>query len=98
MLRPRADGAGRWPLLGRERRHVRAEVFPDAVMFNGTYRSQDEPLCALKDRFVVQLFDQGEPGSSRGEIIEDRFSVELFGDTPTPPTPEPATSRAATFR
>ena len=51
-------------------------------MFNGTYRSQDETLCGLKDRFVVQQFDQGEPGSSRGEIIEDRSSIELFGDTP----------------
>ena len=27
----------------------------------------------------MQVFDQGEPGSSQGEITGDSFSIELFG-------------------
>ena len=30
-------------------------------------------------RFVVQVFDQGEPGGSRGEITGDSFAIELIG-------------------
>jgi hypothetical protein len=28
---------------------------------------------------VVQVFDQGEPGTSQGEITGDSFSIELIG-------------------
>jgi hypothetical protein len=50
-----------------------------APLFEGTYRSQDKALRSLKGEFVVQVFDQGEPGSSREEITGDSFSIELIG-------------------
>ena len=60
-----------------------AEAFPNTAQFEGTYRPQDKtpgvPKNARNGRFIVQVFDQGEPGSSRGEITGDGFSVELFG-------------------
>lgn len=56
-----------------------AEAFPDAAQFEGTYRSQDTTLGALQGRFVVLVFDQGEPGRSVGEITGDGFSIELIG-------------------
>jgi hypothetical protein len=60
-----------------------AEVFPNAALFEGTYRPQGQtpgvPGNARDGRFVVEVFDQGEPGSSRGEITGDGFSIELFG-------------------
>ena len=60
-----------------------AEAFPNAAQFDGTYRPQGKTpgvLGAARDgRFVVQVFDQGEPGSSEGEITGDSFSIELIG-------------------
>jgi hypothetical protein len=52
---------------------------------------------ALQGEFVDQVFDQGEPGSSREEITGDSFSIELIG-APTTATPGAAISRAATSR
>ena len=34
---------------------------------------------SLRGEFVVQVFDQGEPGSSQEEITGDSFSIELIG-------------------
>jgi hypothetical protein len=48
-----------------------------AARFDGTYRSQDDPLGS--GRFTVLVFDQREPGRSVGEITGDGFSIELFG-------------------
>ncbi len=60
-----------------------AETFPDAAQFEGTYRPQGPtpgiPGIARDGRFVVQVFDQGEPGSSQGEITGDSFAIELVG-------------------
>ena len=57
--------------------------FPDAAVFRGTYRPQgptpNVPGNERHGRFVVQVFDQGEPGSSRGEITGDSFAIELLG-------------------
>ena len=50
-----------------------------AALFEGTYRPQDRKLRALRGEFVIQVFDQGEPGSSREEITGDSFSIELIG-------------------
>ena len=47
--------------------------------FEGTYRSQDRKVRALQGEFVVQVFDQAEPGSSREEFTGDSFSIELIG-------------------
>jgi hypothetical protein len=45
-----------------------------------TYRSQDVALSAMPPgRFNVLVFDQGEPGSSQGEITGDGFVIELTG-------------------
>ena len=56
---------------------------PNAALFQGTYRPQgptpDVPGYARDGRFVVEVFDQGEPGSSREEITGDGFSIELYG-------------------
>ena len=49
------------------------------ALFEGTYRPQDRSLRNLRGEFVVQVFDQGEPGSSQGEITGDSFSIELIG-------------------
>ena len=60
-----------------------AEAFPDAAQFEGTYRPQGKTpgvLGSARDgRFIVQVFDQGEPGTSQGEITGDSFSIELIG-------------------
>lgn len=57
-----------------------AEAFPNAAQFEGSYRSQDSALSALPSgRFIVQVFDQGEPGRSVGEITGDGFAIELVG-------------------
>jgi hypothetical protein len=50
-----------------------------AALFEGTYRPQDRALRSLQGEFVVQVFDQGEPGGSQGEITGDSFSIQLIG-------------------
>jgi hypothetical protein len=50
-----------------------------AALFEGTYRPQDRALRSQRGEFVVEVFDQGEPGSSQGEITGDSFSIELIG-------------------
>jgi hypothetical protein len=50
-----------------------------AALFEGTYRPQDRTLRNLRGEFVVQVFDQGEPGTSQGEITGDSFSIQLIG-------------------
>src|SRR5215213_6398699 len=50
-----------------------------AALFEGTYRPQDRTLRNLRGEFVVQVFDQGEPGTSQGDITGDSFSIELIG-------------------
>ena len=50
-----------------------------AALFEGTYRPQDRTLRKLRGEFVVQVFDQDEPGTSQGEITGDSFSIELIG-------------------
>ena len=50
-----------------------------AALFEGTYRPQDRAIRSQRGEFVVQVFDQGEPGSSRDEITGDSFSIELIG-------------------
>ena len=50
-----------------------------AALFEGTYRPQVKTLRSQQGEFVVQVFDQGEPGSSQGEITGDSFSIELIG-------------------
>jgi hypothetical protein len=50
-----------------------------AALFEGTYRPQDKALRSLQGEFVVQVFDQGEPGSSQEEITGDGFSIQLIG-------------------
>ena len=60
-----------------------AEAFPDAAQFEGTYRPQGPtpgiPGFERDGRFVVQVFDEGEPGTSEGEITGDGFAIELIG-------------------
>ena len=78
--RDRAPPA-RWnPLIVRNVPPVRRPVegLP-AALLEGTYRPQDREVRALQGEFVVQVFDQGEPGSSREEITGDSFSIELIG-------------------
>lgn len=48
-----------------------------AAQFEGTYRSQGK--TRETGRFTVQVFDQGEPGRSIGEITGDGFAIELTG-------------------
>jgi hypothetical protein len=50
-----------------------------AALFEGIYRPQDRTLRNLRGEFVVQVFDQGEPGTSQAEITGDSFSIELIG-------------------
>ncbi len=50
-----------------------------AALFEGTYRPQDRSLRNLRGEFVVQVFDQGEPGTSQAEITGDSFSIQLIG-------------------
>lgn len=57
-----------------------AEAMPNSALFEGSYRSQDTTLSTVPaGRFVVQVFDQGEPGRSVGEITGDGFAIELIG-------------------
>jgi hypothetical protein len=60
-----------------------AEFFPDAAQFEGTYRPQGPtpgiPGSERDGRFIVQVFDQGEPGTSREVITGDGFAIELIG-------------------
>jgi hypothetical protein len=57
-----------------------AEAMPNSAQFDGTYRSQDAALAAMPPgRFVVQVFDQGEPGRSVGDFTGDGFAIELLG-------------------
>jgi hypothetical protein len=50
-----------------------------AALFEGTYRPQEKALRSQQGEFVVQVFDQREPGSSQEEITGDSFSIELIG-------------------
>ena len=53
-----------------------------AALFEGTYRPQDRAIRSQRGEFVVHVFDEGEPGSSRDEITGDSFSsfsIELIG-------------------
>jgi hypothetical protein len=50
-----------------------------AALFEGTYRPQVKALRSQQGEFIVEVFDQGEPGSSREEITGDSFSIELIG-------------------
>ena len=59
-----------------------AEAFPDATLFEGSYRPQDTTLSAMGGRFNVLVYDQSEPGSTRGEITGDGFAIELTGPPP----------------
>jgi hypothetical protein len=57
-----------------------AEAFPDTAQFEGDYRSQDTTLSSvLPGRFVAQVFDEGEPSASVGDITGDSFTIELIG-------------------
>jgi hypothetical protein len=51
------------------------------AQFEGSYRSQDTTLLSEDHtgRFVVVVFDQGEPGVGDPVITGDGFSIELFG-------------------
>jgi hypothetical protein len=49
------------------------------ALFEGTYRPQEKALRSQQGEFVVQVFDQGEPGSSQEEITGDSFSIQLIG-------------------
>jgi hypothetical protein len=68
-----------------------------AALFEGTYRPQVKALRSQQGEFIVEVFDQGEPGSSREEITGDSFSIELIGGAYNCYTGV-ATSRAATSR
>ena len=54
------------------------EGLPGAL-FEGTYRPQETTLRSARGEFVVQVFDQGEPGTSQEEITGDGFSIQLIG-------------------
>jgi hypothetical protein len=57
-----------------------AEAFPDTAQFKGDYRSQDTTLSSIVGgRFTAQVFDEGEPSASVGEITGDSFSIVLIG-------------------
>jgi hypothetical protein len=49
------------------------------ALFEGTYRPQEKTLRSQQGEFVVQVFDQGEPGGSQEEITGDSFSIQLIG-------------------
>ena len=57
---------------------MRSRALP-AAQLEGTYRRQGKAIRSLQGMFVVQVFDQGEPGSSREEITGDSFSIQLIG-------------------
>ena len=48
------------------------------AQFTGTYRPQG-PGAGEPGRFEVLVFDQGEPGGTRGEITGDAFAIALTG-------------------
>jgi len=57
-----------------------AEAFPDTAQFQGSYWSQDTTLSKVKGgRFTAQVFDEGEPSASVGDITGDSFSIMLTG-------------------
>jgi hypothetical protein len=60
-----------------------AETFPDGALFEGTYRPQGKTpdvLGSERDgRFIVQVFDQGEPARPGGDFTGDGFAIELIG-------------------
>lgn len=60
-----------------------AEAIPDAAQFEGTYRPQDRtagiPGQPRDGRFVIQVFDQGEPARPGGDFTGDSFAIELLG-------------------
>jgi hypothetical protein len=60
-----------------------AETFPDLAQFEGTYRPQGKTPGVLGNardgRFIVQVFDQGEPARPGGDFTGDSFSIELIG-------------------
>jgi hypothetical protein len=62
-----------------------AEIFLDAAQFEGTYRPQGKtPISAGNERdgrFVVEVFDQGEPGRTNDPafVTGDGFAIELIG-------------------
>src|SRR5918997_3928441 len=62
-----------------------AEIFLDAAQFEGTYRPQGRtpgiPGNLRDGRFIVQVFDQGEPGRTEDPtfITGDGFANDLIG-------------------
>ena len=60
-----------------------AEIFLDAAQFEGTYRPQGPtpgiPGFERDGRFIVQVFDQGEPARPGGDFTGDSFAIELIG-------------------
>ena len=62
-----------------------AEIFLDAAQFEGTYRPQGRtpgiPGNLRDGRFIVQVFDQGEPGRTEDPafVTGDAFAIELVG-------------------
>jgi hypothetical protein len=62
-----------------------AQDFLDAAQFEGTYRPQGRtpgiPGNLRDGRFVVQVFDQGEPGRTEDPafVTGDGFAIELVG-------------------
>jgi hypothetical protein len=60
-----------------------AEAFPNGALFEGTYRPQGQtpgvPGNARDGRFVVEVFDHGEPARPGGDFTGDSFAIELFG-------------------
>jgi len=60
-----------------------AEAFPGTALFEGTYRPQGPtpgvPGPRRDGRFVVEVFDQGEPARPGGDFTGDSFAIELFG-------------------
>jgi hypothetical protein len=62
----------------RRRIFRRVEGLP-AASFEGTYRPQVKALRSQQGEFIVEVFDQGEPGSWCEEITGDSFSIEIGG-------------------
>ena len=62
-----------------------AEIFLDAAQFEGTSRPQGPtpgiPGSERDGRFVVEVFDQGEPGRTQDPafVTGDGFAIELIG-------------------
>ena len=56
-----------------------AEIFLDAAQFEGTYRPQGKtpgvPGSERDGRFIVEVFDQGEPGRDGGSGVRHRGRV-----------------------